>query len=124
MRTTVTRRNVGELEEVADLAVGMGARKLGFVRFFPAGRGMSYKEELMLDAEGMHFFPLIVKKIKEKYGDKFEISADPCVSLTEEVYQQYLQQGNILCPCGKTWCLVKANGVMSPCENMYFMLAI
>lgn len=120
VRTTVTRRNVGELEEVADLAVGMGASKLGFIRFFPAGRGMSYKEELMLDAEGMYFFPLTVNKIKKKYRDQIEISADPCVSLTDEVYQQYLQQGNILCPCGKTWCLIKANGVVSPCENMVF----
>ncbi|MDH7579112.1 MAG: radical SAM protein [Bacillota bacterium] len=120
VRTTVTRGNVAEIEEVADLAVNLGAMKLGFVRFFPAGRGMSYKEELMPDAEGMHFFHLTVKKIKEKYRDKIEISADPCGFLEEEVFQQYLQERNILCPCGKTWCLVKPDGTVSPCEIMIF----
>jgi radical SAM protein with 4Fe4S-binding SPASM domain len=120
VRATVTRRNVGELEKIADLAVSMGAKKLGFVRFFPAGRGMGYKEELMLDAEGMRSFHLTGKKIKEKYRDQIEVLADPCASLTDEAYNKYLQQGNILCPCGKTWCLVKSNGVVSPCENMVF----
>ncbi|NSW84310.1 MAG: radical SAM protein [Syntrophothermus sp.] len=120
VRTTVNRRNVGELEKIADLAVGMGASKLGFVRFFPAGRGMGYKEDLMLDAEGMRSFRLTGKKIKEKYRDKIEISADPCGFLEEEIFQQYLQEESILCPCGKTWCLVKPDGTVSPCEIMTF----
>lgn len=120
VRTTVNKRNVKEIEEVADLVVDLGASKLGMVRFFPAGRGMAYGEELMLDAGGMYLFHLTVKEIKEKYRDKIEISTDPCGFLEEEVFRQYLEEGTSLCPCGKAWCLVKADGTVSPCEIMIF----
>ncbi|MCL6611750.1 MAG: radical SAM protein [Peptococcaceae bacterium] len=120
VRTTVNKRNVKEIEEVADLAVRMGACKLGMVRFFPAGRGMACKDELMLDAGEVFLFHQSIQRVKEKYAGEIEISADPCGFLEDEIFLRYLREENILCPCGKTWCLIKADGVVSPCEMMVF----
>lgn len=120
VRTTVTRRNVGELEEVADLAVSMGASKLGFVRFFPAGRGMAYKEELMLDTEEIMLFCRSIERVREKYKDELEISADPCGFFDEDMFKKILRGGSPLCSCGKTWCIIKPNGIVSPCDVITF----
>ncbi|MGQ9532397.1 MAG: radical SAM protein [Desulfotomaculales bacterium] len=120
VRTTVTRRNVGELEALADLAVRLGAGKLGLVRFFPAGRGMAYKDELMLRAADIISFHETVRRLRERYGDATEISADPCGLWEEGVFTRHLQEGSILCPCGRTWALVRPDGVVSPCEILVF----
>ena len=98
----------------------LGAYKFGVVRFFPAGRGMAYKEELMLNANEMLNLHRTIKNIYEDYGKKIEITADPCGFFEGEIFKKFRLEGNIMCPCGKTWCIIKPNGIVSPCEIATF----
>lgn len=120
VRTTATRESLGDLKDLADIAVEKGAYKFGVVRFFPAGRGMAYMDDLMLNAVEMSTLHRTILNIYKIYGHKIEITADPCGSFEGDIFQKLRESGTIMCPCAKTWCLIKPNGVVSPCEIMTF----
>lgn len=118
VRTTATKKSLNDINGIVDLAVQLGVYRFGFFRFFPAGRGMAYKEELMLNANEMLNLHRTIKNIYEDYGNKIEIIADPCGFFEGEGFKKLSKKRNMLCPCpgGKTWCLIKSNGIVSSCD--------
>jgi len=118
LRTTATKKSLDDVNGIVELAVELGAYKFGVVRFFPAGRGMSYKDELMLNANDMLHLHEIIKDIYRNYADKIDITADPCGFFSQEISDKFKRESTTMCPCGKTWCLIRPNGIVSPCEIM------
>ncbi len=48
------------------------------------------------------------------------MSTDPCGFFDEELIRRLRHSRSTLCPCGKTWCVVKPDGIVSPCEILNF----
>jgi len=120
VRTTATKESFRDIKKLADISVKFGAYKFGVVRFFPAGRGMAYKDDLMLNAEEMLSLHDMIKDINTNYGHKIDITADPCGFFEGDIFKKLRESKTIMCPCAKTWCLIKPNGVVSPCEIATF----
>jgi radical SAM protein with 4Fe4S-binding SPASM domain len=51
VNVTLSKRNVDEIEEVTELAAGLGATRVGFGRLVPEGRGLSMISEMLSPAE-------------------------------------------------------------------------
>ncbi len=120
VRTTATKESFRDIKKLADISVKLGAYKFGVIRFFPAGRGMAYKDDLMLNADEMLVLHKTIKNINNIYGHKIDITADPCGFFEGEVFKKLRDNKTIMCPCAKTWCLIKPNGIVSPCEIATF----
>jgi len=120
VRSTATKESLRDIKKLADISVEFGAYQYGVVRFFPAGRGMAYKEDLMLNANEMLMLHETIRDIDKKYGHKIEIKADHCGFFEGELFKELKESKTLICPCAKTWCLIKPNGVVSPCEIATF----
>jgi radical SAM protein with 4Fe4S-binding SPASM domain len=122
MRTTVTKRILNELEQLANLAVDLNANRFGMMRFYPVGRGMGYKEELMLNTEDTQRFHKTIHGLSKAYNGKIQVSGDDCGFFESSISNKLSEEEKkaFMCQGGKSWCVIMPNGVISPCDYIPF----
>ncbi|MFB3763858.1 MAG: radical SAM protein [Methanotrichaceae archaeon] len=122
VRTTVTQKTLYELDQLVNLAIDLNADLYGAKLFHAVGRGIGYKEDLMLNSDDMQKFKNIIRRISEIYSDKIHILSDnpgffessKSHGLSEDEMRTFTCQG------GRSWCVIMPNGVVTPCDIIPF----
>jgi len=116
MRTTATKRSLNDIESIFALAVDLDIYRFGVLRFFPVGRGMAYKNELMLNANEIVILQNIINNIRKTNKTKMGLNIDYHGLFELASSEGRNSSGVMLCPGGKTWCIIKSNGIVSSCD--------
>jgi len=92
------------------------------MRFYPVGRGMGYKEELMLNAEDTQRLHKIILGLSVAYKGKIQISGDNCGFFESKIFNTRSEEEKkaFMCQGGRSWCVIMPNGVISPCDYITF----
>jgi radical SAM protein with 4Fe4S-binding SPASM domain len=122
IRTTVTRQSLPELDQLANLAVNLNADLFGAKLFHPVGRGIGYKEDLMLNSDDMHRFNKVIRRLSEAYKDRISIICDNPGFFDSAISNELSGNGKktFTCQGGRSWCVIMPNGVVTPCDIIPF----
>lgn len=104
VNTCVHRENIGQIEEIVQLAAKLGAARQGFLSLVPVGR-MAEKEKLVSEAEYV-MIGLTVLRLARKYRQKIE--------LTEEIISDELPLQSL----GLYTCSIDADGQVYPSNRV------
>lgn len=132
MASTITRRNIGEMDELIDLATDLGADSFYAFNYIPAGRGKAIEEEdltpemreemlhklhtALLDPDRIDTFSTCTQ-----YG-RYCIENAPDEKVVVNHYGFFKgQQARMLCEyiggcgAGRLYCAIQPNGKVTPC---------
>ena len=131
MAVTITKANIGEVDDILDLAESIGVKRVVFFNFVPTGRG---KENLWLDLDPVERERFLRKIFREMRKRKIEIvSTAPQYSRVslqmtggEEVAPTHFYVGAdpVIkavaefiggCGAGRIYAAIQPNGDVSPC---------
>lgn len=122
VRTTVTKKSLYEIDQLANLAINLNADLFGAKLFHAVGRGIGYKEDFMLNSDDMQIFKEIIRRLSETYNDKISILSD-----NPGFFESYIsnelpenEMKTFTCQGGRSWCVIMPNGVVTPCDIIPF----
>jgi radical SAM protein with 4Fe4S-binding SPASM domain len=114
--TTVTSKNIDELEEIIDLALDLGCDAYKAIPFLEAGRGRLYTETYSLSKQNsLRMSEIIVKKQKELSGKMAIYSESTFNFLLQPISEPVHINGAIVCSAGYDVLSIGADGTAYPC---------
>lgn len=114
-RITVTKKNCSEIEGLINFAQGLGVDEFNVMRMWPSGRGLN-ERDIILGADETVKLNKEMLRLQEVYDKGINIKFDHCSSFERDSFKAYKEKDQIICQCGKTSCVIKPNGIVSPCE--------
>lgn len=118
----VTRRSLGSVAAVAELAAKLGCAAFKPLPFLPAGRGRAAREELTLDGPGMVAFARAAAAARERYAGSMSVFTDSSMPflLEPEGDEGRRRDGTdpdaaVGCSAGRSGLYVGSDGVAYPC---------
>lgn len=124
VRTTVTRKSLYDLENLANLFKNLNVDQFLITEFIPVGHGFRNKNELLLTKDERILYQTIFNRIKEKYKNSILVRGGP--------YGYFSPDANGIIESGKSsrsslcgalrgdWCEILPNGDVTPCDSIQF----
>jgi len=117
---TLNRLNINEVPKIIDLAVKLGARRIGIERIVPIWRGKGMKDSVLTQEE-LHKTYLYIAKKKQELKDKIIIATNrPLWCLIGKELQCGDFSGS--CAAGFSTLTVLPNGDVMPCRRMNLVI--
>ena len=118
--TTVTAANVGDLDQIIDLALALGCRGFKAIPFMAAGRGRENSSRLRLNSDQRRLFAqTMVRRHKELQG-RMNVLAETCFAfLLEPPPATAYANGPMGCAAGYDTLSVGADGTAYPCPFLH-----
>lgn len=132
LATCLTRRTVGELDALVDLAIDLGCRTFSHFNFIPVGRGRDMSELDLAPAER--------EKVLQRLNDHLQSNRLRVVSTAPQFGRACIQYGTVDgffatghagrgkgletkvlsryvggCGAGRCYCAIEPNGIVTPC---------
>jgi radical SAM protein with 4Fe4S-binding SPASM domain len=113
-RMTVTKTNLSEIEDVLKLAISMNVNEFNAMRAWSSGRAMDSHftlgpdEIIRLDSE--------MERLHKQYSKYITVKYDHCGHFERKSFQIFKDHGERICQCGRLTCVIKPNGIITPCE--------
>jgi radical SAM protein with 4Fe4S-binding SPASM domain len=116
INTTVTSKNIGELEKIIDLALDLGCDAYKAIPFLEAGRGRLFTETYSLSKhDSLRMSEIIIKKQKELSGKMAIYSESTFDFLLQPISEPVHINGAIVCSAGYDVLSIGADGTAYPC---------
>jgi len=124
VRTTVTRKSLYDLENLAELLKNLNVDQFLLTEFIPVGHGFRNMNELILTKDERILFRTLFDRINKKYKKDMLIRGGP--------YGQFSPDANVIngswksnksSLCGAIrgdWCEILPNGDVTPCDFIQF----
>lgn len=114
--TCVSRRNIGDLDAIAEMIASLGVKKWFLPLLSPSGRGKNLEDDVLSPREVQQFI-LTINGFQEKYGLEIGVDLPYAVMLPELSHDKAkVKYGH--CPAGITQIMIFPNGDISPCFAM------
>lgn len=127
IRATISKRNIGEMEEIAKLAISMGIKSFAVGPMIPVGNAVNLTNELFLNSEEMKQFIDRFFELKEKYKDKLDILTNECLHGLYYLENKKIKDTNSWelngCTAGVVTFNVLLNGDITPCSMFHKKIA-
>ena len=118
--TTVTKKNVGSLDRIVDLALELDCSGFRAIPFIPIGRGRVNRNDLKLDLQDLLLFTQRLVDRHEELLGKLRISVETCYSfLLKPPPEKILSNGSMGCSAGYDTLSVGADGTAYPCSFLH-----
>jgi mycofactocin biosynthetic radical S-adenosylmethionine protein MftC len=118
--TTVTSKNIGEIEKIMDLAIELGCDAYKAIPFLAAGRGKINNEQYCLSKQDTYrLSKILVTKQKELEGKLNIYSESTFGFLFDEVKPQPRSNGYMICSAGYDILSIGADGTAFPCPFLH-----
>ena len=124
--TTITRRNVGEIDDILDLAASMKAKALHAFMLVPVGCGVQIEASEMLDRE--HYEEVLVRLYHRTKDSPLEFKATCAPHYYRIIRQEAKREGRAItfesdgmaamtrgCLAGSGVCFISHRGEVQPC---------
>jgi radical SAM protein with 4Fe4S-binding SPASM domain len=109
------KNNMGRLEEVIDLAVQHGAKRIAFLDLKPVGRMMSHRDWVPSYREYEKLMKYLeAARVRHKWIDVSRDVFTHCLPMRESVLEA--KKGYVSCYAGKTRLSVDSTGLVYPCN--------
>lgn len=120
LSTTITKKNLGDLDSIIDLALELGCTGFFANAMLPAGRGRKNAGRYMLDESGYHrMYKTLVERGSE-LKDRLTISTDMCFPfLFSNAMVPGLSEGSMGCSAGYDTLCIGADGMAYPCHLLH-----
>lgn len=122
VRTTVTKRSLSELEDLAKLLAELKVDSFLLAEFIPVGRGMAWEKDLLLNDEEKAVFQETYVRIKEAYPE-LSIRGGPYGYLEGQKDFAGANEFRRSIMCGLLrgdWCQIMPDGTVTPCDPIIF----
>ncbi|MCL6611754.1 MAG: radical SAM protein [Peptococcaceae bacterium] len=122
VRTTVSKRSLNDLENLAQLLVGLNVDSLLLAEFIPVGRGMAWEKDFFLNKEEKTMFKETYVRIKAMFPE-LAVQGGPYGYL--EGHKGFKEAGEFKKSfmCGLVrgdWCQIMPDGTVTPCDLIIF----
>lgn len=118
IKTAVSRDNIGEIDNIIDLAMDLGVKAVDMFLMYPAGRGERFKEDMLSPSEIRDFLRHLGDKKKEFNGQiEIDIDDKPNAFLVDP------ELSTSTCGAGLYWMEVLPNGDVVPCMFLKDLVA-
>jgi radical SAM protein with 4Fe4S-binding SPASM domain len=122
VRTTVTKRSLSELEDLAKLLAELKVDSFLLAEFIPVGRGMAWEKDLLLNDEEKAVFQETYVRIKEAYPE-LSLRGGPYGYLEGQKDFAGANEFRRSIMCGLLrgdWCQIMPDGTVTPCDLIIF----
>jgi radical SAM protein with 4Fe4S-binding SPASM domain len=116
INVTLSRMNAGAMEEVPTIARNLGATRLGFSRYVPAGQGLSLLSQALSPAE---LYPLYQKLLSQQPPGIDIVTGDPMANQLNQsapASPAPLPVGG--CAAAVSGITIMADGTLVPCRRL------
>lgn len=118
--TTATARNIGQLADIADLAVELGCDAFKAIPFIPAGRGKSNAQTLELDQQGTLQLCKTLTDASRRYAGALHVVMESTFGfLLAPPEPSKDQDGMMICSAGYDTLSIGADGTAYPCPFLH-----
>ncbi len=120
LSTTVTRRNLDQIERIIELAVHLGCSGYKAIPFMPAGRGRQNAPQLALDREGHYRFCRLLAEARTRYAGLINVSTETSFGfLLDGAPNDTTKYGLMACSAGHDTLSVGPDGNVYPCPFLH-----
>ncbi|MFX0104355.1 MAG: radical SAM protein [Candidatus Hodarchaeota archaeon] len=118
--TTVTQKNLKQLNEIINLAYDLGCNGFKALSFLPAGRGQENFEQLKLDLEGHLLMSKILSNSSQQFVGKMSIKTETTYAfLLDKHTTVSCNYGHMGCSAGYNTLNIGADGSVYPCPFLH-----
>ena len=124
--TTMTHVNYHDAEKIVLLARALGARQVQFVELMYEGDALSHIKDMAMTARERFELLTAVRDLKIKYGDMIGGSIPKSIEGADNLRLLPRPQFRLKyreCVAGTTRCAIRPDGIVAPCERLWFLKA-
>jgi radical SAM protein with 4Fe4S-binding SPASM domain len=118
--SAVTKQNIGQINELIDIAIDLGASAYKTTLFMPAGRGKGNLDRLVLTPEDAKEFAFMLIDKKEEVEDKIVINNEVIYPWLTDIAEnpnppETKDHSKIGCTAGNSSLYIMPDGKIAPC---------
>ena len=127
VRATISKRNIGEMDDIAQMVINLGIKTLAIGPMLPVGSAVNLTDEVFMNAREMKSFIDEFFKLKEKYIGKLEIITNECLHGLHYLEDDLVEVNDFYelngCTAGVVSFNVLLNGDITPCSMFHQRIA-
>lgn len=127
IRATISKRNIHELKDLAELAVKLGVHCLAVGPVMPIGNAVNLSDEFFSTKDEMRSFIQAFYELKSEYKNRLDVITNECLHCLWESETDEVEENNILvlngCTAGIVTFNVLLNGDITPCSMFHLPIA-
>lgn len=127
VRTTISKRNIHEMNDIAEMVIDLGLTTLAIGPMLPVGNAVNLTDEVFMNAQEMKGFIDAFFDLKERYRGRLDVITNECLHGLHYLQNSFVEEDDFYelngCTAGVVSFDVLLNGDITPCSMFHRKIA-